>query len=141
MIETNGLSEHQIIEDILQIKKENICRIVVAKGTYIDDSMGNISWHAVQGQEHNGRPKVDPEIWDSFKAMVDKVLQSKQGAAQLSLILLVMTFWNLLYEDQMRQSILFPLIHMVLWNLMKVMKTKKRRSCQKSEYWYCILHL
>jgi hypothetical protein len=38
---------------------------------------------------------------------------------------------------------------MVLWNLMKVMKTKKRRmmktkkrrSCQKSEYWYCILHL
>jgi hypothetical protein len=43
MIETNGLSEHQIIEDILQIKKENICRIVVAKGTYIDDSMGNIS--------------------------------------------------------------------------------------------------
>ena len=80
-IETDGVSEHRIIEDIVRIKNDTLPRIIKAKGTYIDDSTGKSCRNGVRGQEYDARPKmkVDPEVRDSFKAMIDNVLQSKQS--------------------------------------------------------------
>jgi hypothetical protein len=80
-IETGGVSEHRIIEDIIRIKNATLDRIVTAKGTYIDDSTGKSCRHGIRGQEFDAEKKikVDPAVRESFKAMIANVLQSKQS--------------------------------------------------------------
>jgi hypothetical protein len=80
-IDSNGVSEHRIIEDILRIKKETLSRVMVAKGTYIEDSTGKTSSrHGVRGEEYQTQMKikVDPAVKESFNTKLENVLQSKQ---------------------------------------------------------------
>jgi hypothetical protein len=82
-IESNGVSEHRIIEDIRRIKDVTLDIILKSKGTYIEDSTGkNSTRHGVRGEEYDAQMKsrstVDPDVKKSFENMINQVLQSKQ---------------------------------------------------------------
>jgi hypothetical protein len=80
-IESNGVSEDRIIEDCTRIKKETLHRMLKSKGTYIEDSSSKTVRHGVRGQEHQDLQtmKVDPKVRDSFKEMIEDVLEAKQS--------------------------------------------------------------
>ena len=129
-VETDGVSEHRIIEDIVRIKNDTLPRIIKAKGTYIDDSTGKSCRSGVRGQEYDARPKmkVDPEVRDSFKAMIDNVLQSKQSCPIIFDLSTGDSEAPLVGGPGGRPWTLFPLTRIVRWNLMKMKKRRKTKS-------------